>query len=170
MNLNISSYNVVEPEIDEGPLNFIGRFWDKVKPRDNQILLNEHVGELRKPPQATLDGKPVEVPNPIVEKLSNTAVAGQISGWRTALAPALSSWGDKVGDLRAQAAGYTEKVSNFEEVKAQAQAQAAGLRERAMNFDIKAQAQAAQAQAAGLKERIGNLDNLKERIGNLDNL
>merc|ERR1719409_1893503 len=31
--LNISSSNTVEPELEEGPLDFIGRFWDKVRPR-----------------------------------------------------------------------------------------------------------------------------------------
>lgn len=47
--LNISSSNCVEPVLDEGPLDFVGRFWEKVKPRDSAVAVSEHVGEIRKP-------------------------------------------------------------------------------------------------------------------------
>lgn len=47
--LNIGAGNTVEPMLAEGPLNFVGRFWEKVKPRDTAVVVNEHVGEIKKP-------------------------------------------------------------------------------------------------------------------------
>ncbi|CAE8648731.1 unnamed protein product, partial [Polarella glacialis] len=47
--LNIGADNTVEPRLDEGPLDFVGRFWEQVKPRDNTYLVNENVGEIKKP-------------------------------------------------------------------------------------------------------------------------
>merc|ERR1719188_250990 len=35
--------------LDEGPLDFVGRFWEKVKPRDTAVVVSEHVGEIKKP-------------------------------------------------------------------------------------------------------------------------
>merc|ERR1719420_405962 len=46
--LNISVHNLVDPDVDEGPLDFIGRYWEQLRPRTNQVLLNDHVGELKK--------------------------------------------------------------------------------------------------------------------------
>jgi len=46
--LNIGSDNTVEPQLEEGPLDFVGRFWEKMKPRDNTYLVSDNVGELRK--------------------------------------------------------------------------------------------------------------------------
>merc|ERR1719159_1020874 len=54
--LNISSYNLVDPDVDEGPLDFMGRYWEQLRPRNNQVILNDHVGELKK--------NQIEVPHP----------------------------------------------------------------------------------------------------------
>lgn len=47
--LNINASNTVEPQLLEGPLDFVGRFWEKHKPRDTAYQTSEHVGEIRKP-------------------------------------------------------------------------------------------------------------------------
>lgn len=47
--LNINGSNTVEPQLLEGPLDFVGRFWEKHKPRDTAYQTSEHVGEIRKP-------------------------------------------------------------------------------------------------------------------------
>mmetsp|Transcript_7868 Transcript_7868/g.24631 ORF Transcript_7868/g.24631 Transcript_7868/m.24631 type:complete len:251 (-) Transcript_7868:612-1364(-) len=54
--LNIGAGNTVEPMLDEGPLDFVGRFWEKVKPRNTGYAVSEHVGEIRKPGEE--DGSP----------------------------------------------------------------------------------------------------------------
>eukprot|EP00933_Yihiella_yeosuensis_P034154 TRINITY_DN27686_c0_g1_i1.p1 TRINITY_DN27686_c0_g1~~TRINITY_DN27686_c0_g1_i1.p1 ORF type:complete len:424 (+),score=125.82 TRINITY_DN27686_c0_g1_i1:62-1333(+) len=46
--LKIGADNLIEPQLEEGPLDFVGRFWEKVKPRDSAYLVNENVGELKK--------------------------------------------------------------------------------------------------------------------------
>jgi len=45
MKLNIGSSNIVDPQIEEGPLNFIGRYWERVRPRANIVIVNEHLGD-----------------------------------------------------------------------------------------------------------------------------
>jgi len=45
--LNIRAENLSEPQLDEGPVEFVGRMWEKLKPRDNAIALSSNVGELR---------------------------------------------------------------------------------------------------------------------------
>jgi len=47
--LNIGAGNTVEPTLDEGPLDFVGRFWEKVKPRNTAYIISENVGEIKKP-------------------------------------------------------------------------------------------------------------------------
>lgn len=48
--LNISSSNTVEPMLAGGdnPLSALGRWWEKVRPRDTAVQIDEHTGELRK--------------------------------------------------------------------------------------------------------------------------
>lgn len=165
--LNISSTNCVEPELEEGPLNFIGRFWDKMKPRTNQVLLNEHVGELKKLPQETLvDGKPIELPNPFIEQIAGPAVAGQITHtWRSSsdtFNEKMEGLSESLSDLKAQTAEMTEKVGSLEDLKAHAagltekvQTHASGLAEKVGSFeDFK-------AHAAGMSEKIGSFEDLK---------
>eukprot|EP00913_Durusdinium_trenchii_P004311 g3997.t1 len=57
--LHIGSQNTVEPMLEEGPLDFVGRFWETVKPRDTAYVAGEHIGEIRKP------GEKPEGPNPL---------------------------------------------------------------------------------------------------------
>eukprot|EP00928_Gymnodinium_smaydae_P087671 TRINITY_DN71907_c0_g1_i1.p1 TRINITY_DN71907_c0_g1~~TRINITY_DN71907_c0_g1_i1.p1 ORF type:complete len:371 (-),score=141.06 TRINITY_DN71907_c0_g1_i1:122-1234(-) len=53
--LNIGAGNISDPLLEEGPLDFVGRFWEKVRPRDTAVAVSEHVGEIKKP---TMDGSP----------------------------------------------------------------------------------------------------------------
>merc|ERR1712232_554160 len=55
--LNVSGYNVVEPVLNEGPLDFVGRYWERLRPRDGVIVITPHIGELEQPPaMETLSG------------------------------------------------------------------------------------------------------------------
>jgi len=47
--LNIGAMNLNEPELEENPLNAVGRFWEMVKPRDTAVSVSEHIGEIKKP-------------------------------------------------------------------------------------------------------------------------
>jgi hypothetical protein len=47
--LNIGADNLVEPQLLEGPLDFVGRLWEKMRPRTASVQISEHVGEIRKP-------------------------------------------------------------------------------------------------------------------------
>eukprot|EP00439_Symbiodinium_sp_Y106_P068270 s1421_g11.t1 len=47
--LHIGAQNTVEPVLEEGPLDFVGRFWETVKPRDSAYMAGENIGEIRKP-------------------------------------------------------------------------------------------------------------------------
>lgn len=58
--LNIGADNTVEPQLLEGPLDFVGRMWEKVKPRDTAVVVSEHVGEIKKPVPG--DGSPAAAP------------------------------------------------------------------------------------------------------------
>eukprot|EP00929_Paragymnodinium_shiwhaense_P109971 TRINITY_DN7661_c0_g1_i1.p1 TRINITY_DN7661_c0_g1~~TRINITY_DN7661_c0_g1_i1.p1 ORF type:complete len:425 (+),score=133.54 TRINITY_DN7661_c0_g1_i1:85-1359(+) len=49
--LNIGSLNCVDPTLDEGPLDFVNRFWERVRPRDTAYVVDEHHGEIKKPSQ-----------------------------------------------------------------------------------------------------------------------
>jgi len=69
--LNIGAGNTVEPTLDEGPLNFVGRFWEKVRPRDTAVVVSEHVGEIRKP-------VPTEGGSPVAQQIAQQ-IGGQIS-------------------------------------------------------------------------------------------
>lgn len=79
--LKIGADNTVEPMLDEGPLDFVGRFWEKVRPRDTAYVVNEHVGEIRKEKLAA-DGKsggssPVEIGRQMSEKVMQAQVVQQ---------------------------------------------------------------------------------------------
>jgi len=56
--LNIGADNCVEPMLEEGPLAFVGRFWEQVKPRDNTYLVNDNVGEIMKAEPGEEDHSP----------------------------------------------------------------------------------------------------------------
>lgn len=60
--LRIGSSNTVEPEIEEGSLAFVGRWWEQMKPRSTGVQVNEHVGEIRKNISAAHeDGSKIEI-------------------------------------------------------------------------------------------------------------
>jgi len=69
--IKISSSNTVEPMLDEGPLDFVGRMWEKVKPRNNGVIISEHVGEIRKPEDQEKSPHAIqEQSKQVVQKLS----------------------------------------------------------------------------------------------------
>mmetsp|Transcript_13328 Transcript_13328/g.30394 ORF Transcript_13328/g.30394 Transcript_13328/m.30394 type:complete len:425 (+) Transcript_13328:69-1343(+) len=80
--LDIGAMNLREPEIEEGPLDFIGRFWEKVKLRDNTVVVDEHIGELKHAPR---DGE--EAADPLSEfkeqiNIAADAFSGMSERWR----------------------------------------------------------------------------------------
>eukprot|EP00438_Fugacium_kawagutii_P015183 Skav227608 [mRNA] locus=scaffold1141:536849:539212:- [translate_table: standard] len=70
--LHIGSQNTVEPMLEEGPLDFVGRFWETVKPRDSAYVAGEHIGEIRKP------GEKPTGPSPLAA-LKEAALAHELS-------------------------------------------------------------------------------------------
>eukprot|EP00929_Paragymnodinium_shiwhaense_P020758 TRINITY_DN13730_c0_g1_i1.p1 TRINITY_DN13730_c0_g1~~TRINITY_DN13730_c0_g1_i1.p1 ORF type:complete len:543 (+),score=233.40 TRINITY_DN13730_c0_g1_i1:91-1719(+) len=57
--LNIGMDNTVDPSVQEGPFDFAVRFWERVKPRDNQVLVTENIGELKHAPSVDEEGNPL---------------------------------------------------------------------------------------------------------------
>lgn len=57
--------------LEEGPLDFVGRFWETVKPRDSAYVAGEHIGEIRKP------GEKPTGPNPLAA-LKEAALAHEL--------------------------------------------------------------------------------------------
>lgn len=55
--LNIGAATIPEPKLDESPVQFIGRLWERVKPRDTAYSVSEHVSEIKKPSYSP-DGSP----------------------------------------------------------------------------------------------------------------
>lgn len=47
LKLNIGGENTIEPMLEEGPLNFVGRYWELLRPRNNQVLISDNIGELK---------------------------------------------------------------------------------------------------------------------------
>lgn len=64
--LNIGAHNTVDPILEEGPLDFVGRFWETVKPRDTAFVTGEHIGEIKKPQEKSQKAAAMpSMPNPI---------------------------------------------------------------------------------------------------------
>ena len=57
--MSLGAHNTVEPMLEEGPLDFVGRFWETVKPRDSAYVTGEHIGEIRKPGEKTGQTNPL---------------------------------------------------------------------------------------------------------------
>lgn len=68
--LNIGAGNCVDPILEEGRLDFVGRFWEKVKPRDTAVAVSEHVGEIKKPISFNEDGTPVSASSPTTHQVA----------------------------------------------------------------------------------------------------
>eukprot|EP00746_Dinoflagellata_sp_MGD_P004085 gnl/MRDRNA2_/MRDRNA2_107902_c0_seq1.p1 gnl/MRDRNA2_/MRDRNA2_107902_c0~~gnl/MRDRNA2_/MRDRNA2_107902_c0_seq1.p1 ORF type:complete len:402 (+),score=113.13 gnl/MRDRNA2_/MRDRNA2_107902_c0_seq1:70-1275(+) len=71
--LCIGASNTVSPQLEEGSLDFVGRWWEMMKPRNNAVQINEHVGEIRKDVSALdKDGSKLEVErNEVVGAVQN---------------------------------------------------------------------------------------------------
>lgn len=68
--LKISKDNTTTPVIEEGAFGFLGRAWERWRPRDKAVVVNEHIGELKKNPKAvTKTGKQVETRGPQADKV-----------------------------------------------------------------------------------------------------
>mmetsp|Transcript_98684 Transcript_98684/g.318211 ORF Transcript_98684/g.318211 Transcript_98684/m.318211 type:complete len:386 (+) Transcript_98684:43-1200(+) len=48
LTLSTAARNATEPKLAGGPLDVLGRFWERVRPRDSTILVNDHIGEIKK--------------------------------------------------------------------------------------------------------------------------
>jgi hypothetical protein len=72
--LHIGAGNTVEPRLDEGPLEFANRMWEKVKPRDTGVVISEHVGEIKKP-VADGDNSPQQPGEKVRQVVDNVASA-----------------------------------------------------------------------------------------------
>lgn len=87
--LNIRAVNLTEPQLDEGPIDFVARIWEKVRPRDAAVRTSMHVGELRKA-AAPGDASPVRrVKEQLREQLAQrlaglSAAVEQVAGGATA--------------------------------------------------------------------------------------
>eukprot|EP00930_Biecheleria_cincta_P102860 TRINITY_DN94696_c0_g1_i1.p1 TRINITY_DN94696_c0_g1~~TRINITY_DN94696_c0_g1_i1.p1 ORF type:complete len:372 (-),score=115.37 TRINITY_DN94696_c0_g1_i1:56-1171(-) len=57
--LNIGSDNTVEPMLNEGPLGFVNRAWERMKPRDNTYMVGDNIGEIRKPEPGEEETSPI---------------------------------------------------------------------------------------------------------------
>mmetsp|Transcript_47139 Transcript_47139/g.86509 ORF Transcript_47139/g.86509 Transcript_47139/m.86509 type:complete len:381 (-) Transcript_47139:73-1215(-) len=81
--LNIGADNTVEPVlVSETPIDIagaVGRLWEKVRPRDNAVVVSEHVGELKKPGSSN---STEEVGAKVAEKLTEG-----LSAWGNAIGP-----------------------------------------------------------------------------------
>lgn len=151
--LNIGADHLVEPELQEGPLDFVGRFWEQVRPRTNQVLISEHVGDLRKP-ELDEEGKPVETPSPLIqqfEELSSTT-SGNLHAFQETAAKRFeglqSTAQTRIEELRAMASQpFSEHTKSLSEA-------AMSLRERAVSGSPTAEEAKAslQRQAQELKE------------------
>jgi hypothetical protein len=80
--LNICGDNTVDPTLQEGPLEFVGRFWEMMRPRDNQVLISPNIGELKRQPTADEQGSILNADSEVVKELValRDAAAEQLGG------------------------------------------------------------------------------------------
>ncbi|CAE7741450.1 unnamed protein product, partial [Symbiodinium pilosum] len=138
--LHIGAQNTVEPVLEEGPLDFVGRFWETVKPRDSAYLAGENIGEIRKPgekaekppnaPLAALQQVQQELPQQMQEAAKEVQEAGKqaVRKLSTAFEEARSSawWQRAQGYLDEKRTEIAKKVSEVQ-ANAQAAAQASAM-------------------------------------------
>lgn len=157
--LQIGMGNCVEPTLEEGPLDFVGRFWERVRPRDNQILVNENIGELKKPPM--MEDGPLIVADPMAKQfdtIRNTATA-YVDDIRESTGPHLE-------EFQSTAARQAEIIrSSANDLQGAATRRVKGLRSSAK--DIRG---TAVEQLSGLQERSSELiapatERLTEAVG-----
>lgn len=75
--LNIGASNIVPAELEEGRFHFVGRFWERVKPRDSAYLVSDNVGELKRPePDEEADSPTLPVSERLRERLGSLVSMG----------------------------------------------------------------------------------------------
>merc|ERR1719469_1540643 len=114
--LNIGGMNTVEPQLEEGPMAFVGRYWEKVKPRDTAYQTGEHVGEIRKPLVTEGAPPPAQVAQEIAQHAGQQAVktAQRIHG---ALGPL---WQRTQGFINEKQSEITRAVASLQAQRAEA--------------------------------------------------
>jgi len=115
--LNIGMDNIAEPEIVEGPLDFVGRFWEMVRPRDNVVQVNEHIGELKRPPSALEeDGNTSDSRSPALRQLSELkeAAAERLAGATAVFGEAAEATAAKLESVEAL---QSSAAKHFETLK-----------------------------------------------------
>ncbi|CAE7305739.1 unnamed protein product [Symbiodinium sp. CCMP2592] len=149
--LHIGAQNTVEPVLEEGPLDFVGRFWETVKPRDSAYMAGENIGEIRKPgekaekppnaPLAALQHMQQELPQSMQEAAKEVQDMGKQAARKlsTAFEEARSSawWQKAQGYLDEKRTEIAKKVSEVQ-ANAQAAAQASSMPPRRPRREPKA--------------------------------
>lgn len=75
--LNIGASNIPTPVLEERGFNFVGRFWERVKPRDSAYLVSDNVGELKRPePGEEADSAAPPVSERLRERLGSLVSRG----------------------------------------------------------------------------------------------
>lgn len=71
--LCIGANNTKTPELEEGSLDFVGRWWEQMKPRTNGVQVNEHLGEIKKTPTAIdSEGKKLDERSEVLGAIKDT--------------------------------------------------------------------------------------------------
>jgi hypothetical protein len=143
--LNISSSNLVDPALDEGPLDFVGRYWEQFRPRDNQVLLNEHVGELKRN-QHEVPGSLDNAVGKLQEAAAQAADVADLEILRTEVQA-------KVTDLQEQMASFDSNMK----------AQAADLKTKVEGFNESFREQSLRG-FNDIAEKVGTLDDLSNNL------
>eukprot|EP00928_Gymnodinium_smaydae_P011781 TRINITY_DN14311_c0_g2_i1.p1 TRINITY_DN14311_c0_g2~~TRINITY_DN14311_c0_g2_i1.p1 ORF type:complete len:516 (+),score=131.90 TRINITY_DN14311_c0_g2_i1:40-1548(+) len=118
--LNIGAMNVNEPELEEDAVAFVGRMWEKLRPREMAAPVSEHIGEIEKP-------------TPGSETNVATATAKRLSGQLTEGINSLSSSIEEAtgGGVSASLDGVKQVAERGEELRKQAELRAEALRKEA---------------------------------------
>jgi len=77
--LHIGADNTIEPVLQETPMGFVTRMWEKHRPRDTAVMISEHVGEIKKP---VLDehGNPPDLGQQLADHVTNALAPLQQTG------------------------------------------------------------------------------------------
>ncbi|CAJ1352049.1 unnamed protein product [Effrenium voratum] len=146
--LNIGAHNTVDPILEEGPLDFVGRFWETVKPRDTAFVTGEHIGEIKKPQEKSQKAAAMpSMPNPIAA-IKEAALAHEL--------PNSERVQERVQEVQDMGKQAVKKLSNaFEE------ARSSGFWQRASGYleekrsEIAKKVQEVQASAGSVPQRHG---------------
>lgn len=154
--LNITSYNLVDPNVEEGPLDFVGRYWEQMRPRNNQVLLNEHVGDLKKNQievPDSLNATIQEVTNKVSELQAQATEAADLDNLNTVAQVQIANLKETVEKFDSDIKAQVEKIDS--DIKAQA----AGIREKVESFNESFKEKSLTG-LSGITEKMGTLDDL----------